>query len=266
MSSLGTYYLILFTAFFCISIYQNSPSFTSLSITLLLFIILLLFGEFSILRFADSHSYIISSWLVCVAITIISQDILTLIALIFISNPSPIFNLFCMSKPSPWIVPPRKPIHVSNAIDRGCKFLSHVNKNGKVLVQFENPRGNYNNIFDGYRNVYELLLHCGSKCQLNLFPDWYFINDTNHDEGIEVWGRELTDVFKTKEKFSFNYFISYETNSKKLPNSFKTDPRIKEISSLDLSEFKEDFSPDPPYGIGEKPIKFYLFKLIEIAS
>ena len=133
--------------------------------------------------------------------------------------------------------------------------------NERILFQFDNPNGSYNKIFDGYRNVYELLLYCGNLQNLHIFPDWYFIQETNTSDGLEVWGRNLTDVFVSREKISFDYFIAYETQKNPLSAEFYNDSRISKIRSLNLSDLREDFSPDPPNGMEGDTLTINLYAI-----
>ena len=222
---------------------------------------LLFLGESAIFRFADSHSYLISTWSVTAAYTIIAEDPVILCAFLIISNPIPLFGLFCTKKPTILKVPDRRPIFVGNAISTVREFLNGINSGEKVLFQFDNPNGSYNKIFDGYRNFYELLLYCGNTQGLHIFPDWYFIQETNTPDGLEVWGRKVSDVFSSREKISFTHFIAYETQTNPLPDEFHKDRRISKLRSLNLSDLKDDFSPDPPNGMEGDTLTLNLYAI-----
>ena len=201
ISILGIYFTTLFSLYLLTALYQSNWKFNEYLTLLSIFMLLLFLGESAIFRFADSHSYLISTWSVTAAYTIIAEDPVLLCSFLIISNPIPLFGLFCTKKPTILKVPERRPIFVGNAISKVREFLSVIKKCEKVLFQFDNPNGSYNKIFDGYRNFYELLLYCGNTQGLHIFPDWYFIQETNTPDGLEVWGRNVSDVFPREKKF-----------------------------------------------------------------
>ena len=260
-SVLGIYFTTLFFLYLFIALHQSNWSFNAHLTILSIFILLLFLGESALFRFADSHSYLISTWSVAAAYTIIAEDPVILCSFLIVSNPIPLFGLFYTNKPTILKVPERRPIFVGNAISKVGEFLNGINKGEKVLFQFDNPNGSYNKIFDGYRNFYELLLYCGNTQGLHIFPDWYFILETNTPDGLEVWGRKVSDVFSSREKIAFSYFIAYETQSNPLPDEFHKDRRISKIRSLNLSDLKDDFSPDPPNGMEGDTLTLNLFAI-----
>lgn len=249
ISILGIYFTILFSCFLAIALYQSNFILNPFLVIISVFISLLFLGESRLFRFADSHSYLISTWSVTAAYTITSEDSILVYAFLLVSNPIPLFGLFTSKKPPLLLVPERRPIFVGDAISKVREFLNGIDSGERILFQFDNPNGSYNRIFDGYRNVYELLLYCGNLQNLHIFPDWYFIQETNTSDGLEVWGRNLADVFLTKEKISFDYFIAYETQTNPLSAEFYNNSRISKIRSLNLSDLRDDFSPDPPNGM-----------------
>ena len=261
ISILGIYFTILFSCFLAIALYQSNFTLNPFLVIISIFISLLFLGESALFRFADSHSYLVSTWSVIAAYTIFSESPLLVYAFLFISNPIPVFGLFITNKPPLLMVPERRPIFVGDAILTVREFLNGIDSGERILFQFDNPNGSYNRIFDGYRNVYELLLYCGNLQNLHIFPDWYFIQETNTSDGLEVWGRNLTDIFVSREKISFNHFIAYETQTNPLPAEFYNDSRISKIRSLNLSDLKDDFSPDPPKGMEGDSLTFNLFAI-----
>jgi len=261
ISILGIYFSVLFASFLIISIYRNNLAFNSYLSVILIFILLLFLGEIALFRFADSHSYLISCWSASASYTIVSGDPVLLATFLFISNPIPFFGLFITKNLPILRVPERRPVFVGNAISKVRKFLDGIRSGEKILFQFDNPNESYNKIFDGYRNFYELLLYCGNLNNLQVFPDWYFIQETNTPDGVEVWGRNLSDVHASRGKIPFNYFIAYETKLNPLPNEFHSDSRISKIRSLDLSTLRDDFFPDPPKGMEDDPLLLNLYAL-----
>ena len=261
ISILGIYFTTWFSLYLLIALYQSNWKFNEYLTLLSIFISLLFLGESAIFRFADSHSYLISTWSVTAAYTIIAEDPVILCSFLIVSNPIPIFGLFCTKKLPILKVPERRPIFVGNAISKVREFLNGINSGEKVLFQFDNPNGSYNKIFDGYRNFYELLLYCGNTQGLHIFPDWYFIQETNTPDGLEVWGRKVSDVFSSREKIPFSYFIAYETQTNPLPDEFHKDRRISKLRSLNLSDLKDDFSPDPPNGMDGDTLTLNLYAI-----
>ena len=51
--------------------------------------------------------------------------------------------------------------------------LSVVSPADRVYFAFDDPRGSYSNIFDGYRVIHELPLMVASNREIHLFPDWW---------------------------------------------------------------------------------------------
>tara|TARA_B100001093_G_scaffold353876_2_gene338327 strand:+ start:5453 stop:7057 length:1605 start_codon:yes stop_codon:yes gene_type:complete len=264
LSLVCLYFSLLFGFYILVGFNRSPSSKEEFILYLAVFFLLLLFlGQTGIFRFADSHSYYLSTWSVLAVHTIISEDFAMLLCFLFISNPIPALGLFYAEKPSVFSVPFRKPINVDPAISIVQEFFKEVKKGEKVLFQFENPRGRYEKIFDGYRNIFELFLFVGNKGGLHVFPDWYFIAENNFEEGLEVWGRKLTDVFDAKSKIEFNYFIAYETRHNKLDADYALDSRIEKMAFLDVSTLRDIFTPDPPHGLRANPLLLTLYRILK---
>lgn len=115
-------------------------------------------------------------------------------------------------------------------------FLDPVTPGKRIYFAFEDPDGQYGNIFDGYRAIHELPLHVASKKEIHLFPDWWAVAETNYEGAPQCWGRTLKEVLDNCERWNADYTIIYQESGSKLAESWKE--AFELISEFDWGDYQ----------------------------
>lgn len=115
-------------------------------------------------------------------------------------------------------------------------FLDAVPSGESVYFAFNDPKGQYWNIFDGYRVIHELPLQVASKNKIHLFPDWWAVAETNYEGAPQCWGRSIQDVVDNCERWRANYAIIYQETGSKLAEGWNN--KFDLISEFDWGNYQ----------------------------
>ena len=115
------------------------------------------------------------------------------------------------------------------------EFLAPVTEGQIIYFAFNDPDNRYSNIFDGYRVIHELTLSVAADKKVQIFPDWYAVEETNFEGAPQCWGRSVSEVISNCERWDANFAIVYQESGSDL------DPRWSEDFNC-ISEFDwEDY-------------------------
>jgi hypothetical protein len=187
------------------------------------------------IRFADDQS-IILFYIIIATTTVIQQEFSPLIALSFLLavNPNPkyleIADGIKMNKYSPFDLEP--------IIDSMQQFLCSP-ENSRVIFAFNNPNGEYEKIFDGYRIMLEAPFYVSNEKKIHLFPDWWAVGETNYKSAPEIWGRSIAEVKINLVYWKTKYVIVYQDNGTQLESKWQSEFDV--ISTIDWAEKFPDF-------------------------
>jgi hypothetical protein len=115
------------------------------------------------------------------------------------------------------------------------KFFVSVSKGDSVYFAFSDPKGSYNNCFDGYRHIIEMPLYLASKKEFHLFPDWYAVSQTNYLGAPNCWGRCPEKVSENMEKWRAKFSIIYQESGSDLEKKWLSHYEL--ISTFDWKEY-----------------------------
>lgn len=207
-------------------------------------------------RFADpwSFSAIIAS--VSTALVLSNFSWLAFAAFLLAINPIP-FILAWQGGEALDIVPRRKPFPVYLILEKVRHFLEDIKPSDNILMAFDDPVGDYNSIFDGYRRICEAAFYVGTERKANIFPDFYAVFDNNHEGAIEFWGRDSIAVNSRSKQFKASWVIMYDTESNRL-NFDEYD--LKLHATLNWDQFDSLFKGHSPYPECEHPT-WYLMRV-----
>ena len=186
-------------------------------------------------RFADEQSLYMCFFSLSTAVMMLQNNIVLLPFYWIAISPFP-KGLGLSSEPDVFdIVPKREPFFMRPLIDAAEKFLHQVPSNSRVLFAFDNPKGKYDNIFDGYRVLLELPLYVAACRKIHLFPDWRAVFETNYEGAPNFWGRDVEQVITNVDKWDVDFVIVYQESGTKL------NPKWEEngFSKLNVFSWKE---------------------------
>ena len=247
------FFLVLYFQFI-ITLYITAGKISILFISL---IILYILNESLIFRFADPQSIHMSIMSIATPLVFLYFNPYLLISFLILLNPPAIFLIFTTRS---LVVPPkRKPFKIKEVLDKIYEFLK-IEKT-KVLFCFDDPKGRYEKIFDGYRVILEAFIYVANKKNIHLFPDWYFVWKYNYPGAPECWGRDIDKVLFNVKKWKVRYIIIYEKKGEDiLPKFLKHFKLISSLSYSDLFSKVEDILTEKLF---RDKTKFYLLKYKE---
>ncbi len=246
------YYCILFSAFLLLSFIDGN----GLSITYycgLLFCIFFMLNEANIVRIADPHSFLITLLAILMNEAHFSYSLWSTFGVVMFSYPIPYAGLFLGDPKVIDILPVRKPVYVTDIMDKQFEFLENIPSGEKILFCYNNPNGEYQKIFDGYRQVYEVLIYCANIRDILVTPDWYYIAANNTIKATEVWGRDYQTALENAKKINAKYIICYEHETAPLDMEFENSDQINVKATLDWKNLLSSLYPSPPFGTASTP-------------
>jgi len=211
-------------------------------------------------RFADPQSIYIMMFSLATFMTLTQQNIWLLISYWFVVSPIP--NVFGdgSREKMPDTPKPLKPYCIRQLIECLEKFLVKVNSNEKVLFAFDDPNNTYENIFDGYRVLFEAPLYVATEKRIHMFPDWWAVLDNNYCGAKEFWGRDVMSVNKNVKEYQPDYVIVYQESGSKLCEDFPNNGYTL-ISELDWNRLANELEFEKPWLDTCSTPKWWLLKV-----
>ncbi len=206
----GWYFVLLYLQFGMISAWMGNE-------TLLFWTgVVIFFVNSTYIRFADLQSMYMMMF--SIATTIILQDngnLLLLFSYWLLASPVPLFAGFASIKVLD-VVPKLAPFPIKPFLNAMEEFLKPVQKGQRVLMAFDDPKGDYHKVFDGYRVLLELPLYVASRKEIHFMPDWWAVFETNYEGAPEFWGREIKAVSHNVKRWKADYVVIYQENNPEL--------------------------------------------------
>jgi hypothetical protein len=153
-----------------------------------------------------------------------------------------------------------KPFDHSQLRSDVARFLSSVPSGERVIFSFDDPNGQYANLFDGYRVIHELPLCVAAEKGIHLMPDWYAVAETNYEGSPEIWGRTVDQVHSNCNRWGANFAIIYQEGNSDLDQKWL--PLFQELDQLDWGDKDRLSSLGQHFWTGRKqPPKWFVLRL-----
>ena len=205
-------------------------------------------------RFADPWSF--SAIMATVSTALVASNFSWLVFVLFLLAINPIpFVLAWQGGEVLDVVPRRKPFPVYLILEKVRHFFKDIKPSEKILMAFDDPDGDYNRVFDGYRRICEAAFYVGTEKEANVFPDFYAVFDNNHEGAIEFWGRDSVTVNARSKQFKASWVIMYDTESNRLDFD---EYNLKLHETLNWDQFDSLFKGHSPYPKCEHPTWYLL--------
>lgn len=199
------YFVLLYLQFVLATIYFKGSGVSLCIVGVLIFVI-----NTCCFRFADEQSMQMMLLSLITAIVLYNQNYFLLPFFWLAVSPIPYLLRFQTKKLTLDRVPVCKPFLVTDYVKRMETFLNSVLPNQRVLFAFNDPKGIYENIFDGYRVILELPLYVSTLRGFHLMPDWWCVFETNYAGAPNIWGRDPEDVIQNMQYWKADYAIIYQ--------------------------------------------------------
>ncbi len=152
-------------------------------------------------------------------------------------------------------LPILKPIDLNKTVDSFREVFLKAGNAQKIFVPFKNPRGNYDNLFTGYRNSLELALYAGHDAGLNVFPNFPMVFKYNNVSDPDMWADDITSIPDVARLWGAEWIL---LNAKEYDASLQT--MIGEV----VGHYTENPSDFDPYSSGR--YKYPDWKLIKLGK
>lgn len=187
------------------------------------------------MRFADDQSMILTVVVAAVLEVLVAPfNWLALLGLVVAVNPI-LKPLQAGGYVSPQIF---TPFDTEPLLKKLRDFLS-IPSGAKVIFAFDEPQGEYEKIFDGYRILLEAPLVVAAEKNIHLFPDWYAVFETNYEGAPSIWGRSVEEVRQNMNYWQADYAIIYQDSGSELSSIWRD--AFEVVSEFDwLTVFDEE--------------------------
>ncbi len=188
-----------------------------------------------IARFADQPSIYMAMFSVGTAAAIICNDWTVLGAYWLVISPLP--RLIGAAGGSSNLDLPESygPFDINQVLQPADDFLKPVPKGNRVLLSVEDPNGEYYKVYDGYRVLYEVLFHAGSRSEVLVLPDWWAVFDNNKVGDPGFWGREVSEVQGNVAEWKADYVVVYQASGSELDSEW-TRSGFELVNTIDWGE------------------------------
>lgn len=248
---LTIYFLLLYFLSFTLISY----AYDSLQYLQLAGIILLLINQ-TLFRIADIESLILlNSNLIIFSCLINNPNLFAILGLFIGLNP--IGESLSIQKNSSRLFI-FKPFDHQILVKNVDHFLKKVKNNSIIFAAYEDPKGNYFNLFDGYRIIHELPLWVASLRNINIIPDWYAVGESNYIGGPDLWGRKISEVSKNSKKYNANYILIYQDSKSNLEKKWLKSYVL--LEELDWGDLMNQFHPHILWSKNAAIPKWFLLK------
>ncbi len=247
------YFTILYLQFIILYFLQSN----SVDIFFITMFILFVLNNMQIVRYADPGSLHVPILSVATIMVLNDFSIMLFISYLILINPMALFLDFSDSEKSLDVVPKREPFFIQPLVDEMDTFLQAISKKDRVLFSFENPNGNYGDVFNGQRVNLELALYTASEKEIHLFPDLYLVfQDNTTDDLPNFWGRDLISIGQIVKEWDCQYVLYY---SKDKSEEIFYDKNYRIVSSLNWDSLYKKYY----FSISNKlnGISWYLFEV-----
>lgn len=236
------YYAFLYIQFF-IAHYWLTGEYSQL---FLAGIIIFLLNESAIARFADSQSIQVFIASLAIIVIIQSQNFWLLPFFWLLISPIPRLTGLPSAELVFDIVPRYAPFSVKELISAMKEFLSPVQSGERIFMAFENPKGNYDNVFDGYRTLLELPCYVASTKEIHYFPDWWAVYKLNYEGAPDFWGRDLASVQKNLKEWKADYLVIYQESGTELNHQWE-EAGFETLNKFSWADYEEELRGEKPY-------------------
>ena len=181
-------------------------------------VLVLLFINYFLGRFADHQSLDMIMLITCLYYLIHEESFITLLNYwVFISNPIPRLN-FSNAEGSLVRLKKIKPYSCTRIEEKLNSFFLKV-KNQKVFIAFENPQNNYDFLFLNQRILLEATHYHATKNNVFIFPNFWSVIDENDGGPANFWSKKGEKIIDYLNKKKIEYLIYPLINKEVLPKS-----------------------------------------------
>jgi hypothetical protein len=177
-----------------------------------------------------------------------------LAAFVIVANPMPVFLGLCSFERDRTLVrtQTRRPFDHTRLQAGLDAFLRDVPAGSRILFAFSDPKGIYEQIFDGYRTLLELPQLVAASRGVHWFPDWHAVAETNYDGAPDFWGRSVEAVVHNARAWRATHVIVYHDSGESLPQAW-AQAGLPELAAFDWADWQHELEGMPLWRSGQPP-------------
>lgn len=197
-------------------------------------------------RFADDQSIRLLMFSIAAAVVLQNPAPLFILSFWILASPIPRFANFHSISHKPNVVPKLFPFAIKPFLEGLEEFLLPVKRGERVLMAFNNPRGEYERVFDGYRTLLELPLYVATKKEIHFMPDWWGVFELNYEGATDFWGRDVESVQENINYWNANYVVIYQESGTKLDSKWQENG-FETMGKFSWADYTENLGGEKPY-------------------
>lgn len=207
---------------------------------LLLTGVMIFFINSTFIRFADHHSAHMLVFSLATAVMIINFDYVLIPSYWILISPLPALAFSFRLENFLDVVPEMSPVSLKK-LKRSMKdFLSPIKSKQRILMAYSDPEDIYENIFNGYRTIYELILYIAAVRKIHLLPDWWAVFELNYKGAPDFWGRDVASVLKNVKQWQAGYIIIYQKAGSQLEVKWQQNG-FEMVAKFSWADFEQEF-------------------------
>jgi hypothetical protein len=228
-------------------------------------ILLLWVMNASIARFADDQSVYMAMFSVATVSLILNPSILLFCAYWIAVSPPPFLIGASSIIDKPLMPRSYVPFRIQGLIDRCTHFITCTPPLSRILLVLDDPKSDYDKLFDGYRVIYELAFYVGNLNKMLIFPDWWAVFENNTTSSPGFWGRTPEAVLENAKRWNADHVLIYQEMSTSLEDQW-TKAGFVELSNMDWGELLHThLNGEPCWEGGVVAPKWFLLKVPNLA-
>lgn len=157
-------------------------------------------------------------------------------------------------------MPRLQPFAVEPLMAGMADFLGPVLPGQRVLMAFEDPKGDYGKLFDGYRPLLELPVYVATSRNIDCIPNWSSVLANNYEGAPDWWGREPEQVLARTRQWKADFVIHYQEAGSELSGQWK-ELGFEELGRFRWAEYPR-VAQERPF-VGEVPV-WWLLRVPEV--
>lgn len=252
LSRFNIYYTIIFSIPIILNFFIENDYVFLINFSFGIFII----NQF-LFRFMDRENPIYAFLLCNLIFVILNPKMINLFTFILIANPfADSLNISKIDKIKIFFkLRVFRPFTNDKLLNDIKKFTKKVPKNNTILFAYNNPKNNYDKIFDGYRFIVEPIYFYFQIRKIRSFPDWYAVWEETNKNKI-IWGRSLKKIMDNLKKLKTKFVVYY--SYKNIIEDKNIKKKFKVLSSFSID--KNYKYSTPLWKKKNKSLKFYLLE------
>lgn len=248
-----TYFMVVFLIFLTTTIFQTR----SLPWQGLTALIILLINTF-IFRFADTQSMQIMLMSVGFALAVDNPTLLQIFLFWLMISPPAFIFYGTQNKKDLIVMPARKLKSIQPILNNMNEFLSEVKEKEIVFFAFDDPKGIYENIFDGYRWLIEVPAYIATMRNFLFLPTWWTVFEAMERNMPPLWGRSVSAVSRNVAQLKADYVMVYQEKNTILDDKWAANG-YEQLSSFSWKDF-QDLLTQEKVILKDLPVWFLLKK------